>query len=156
MDADEMEWYNDVDDDIPVSIPASSMPALSSSSSAQSLDNFFPPMLQPRKSQISASQVALVSLRKRQLILIMPKQVRSGRLEIITGLAVLHAKSSCPTPMEELSDSNHSDSDGNTARGNKTDDQSGDDEEFDEAQVQEKFDGLRALGDQDREVRLVF
>jgi hypothetical protein len=102
-DADEMEWYNDVDDDIPVSIPASSTPALSSSSSAQSLDNFFPPMLQPRKSQISASRVALVSLRKRQLIPIMPKQVRSGRLEIITGLAVLHAKSSCLTPMRRNS-----------------------------------------------------
>jgi hypothetical protein len=57
---------------------------------------------------------------------------------------------------EELSDSNHSDSDGNTARDNKMDDQSGDDGEFDEARVQEKFDGLRALGDQDREVWLVF
>jgi hypothetical protein len=29
----------------------------------------------------------------------MLKQVRSGRLEIITGLVVLHAKSSCPTLM---------------------------------------------------------
>jgi hypothetical protein len=39
--------------------------------------------------------------------------------------------------------------------GDKTGDHSGDGEEFDKARAQEKFNGLRTLGDQDHEVRPV-
>ena len=156
-DADEMEWYNDVDDDIPVSIPASSTPALLSSSSAQSLDNFFSSHAPAKKvSNIHQSS----RTRKPSKRATDPDNAETGqkqkagdnnRPRRVTRKVILS-----DSDEEELSDRNHSDSDGNTAGGNKMDDQSGDDEEFDEAPVQEKFDRLRALGDQDREVRLVF
>jgi hypothetical protein len=153
--ADEMEWYNDADDETPVSIPASSTPALSCSSSAQSLDNFFSSRAPTKKVSGVRQSSRTHKPSKRATD---PNNAEIGQKRKAgdnNGPRRVARKVILSDSDEEvLNDGNHSDSDSdNTDTGDKTCDHSGDGEEFDKARAQEKFNGLRALGDQDREVQ---
>jgi hypothetical protein len=130
-----MEWYNDADDETLVSIPASSTPALSSTSSAQSLDNFFSSCASTKKVS-GVHQLSCTHKPSKRAT--DPNNAEAGQKwkagDNNGPCHVAHKVILSDSDKEDLNDGNHSDSDSdNTDMGDKTGDHSGDGDEFDKA-----------------------